>query len=320
MASAAPARFTGNFWEKFPTPGLVSVRNELDRVLDFRARQFDLFAPPAPEPANLIAMPAPKEIVHVQENQIGEVLSPSQVSTWLDCQTRWYYKYALGLPDYKGATLALGIAFHQAIAENFAQKIETKADLPVFGVVALFRQAWAEQVETARFQPDEDPGEIAATGEACTAKYMEEAAPFIEPAAVELAVSGEIAGVRVRGRVDVLDLDGTIIDAKTASKSPHGIDQSYRRQLATYVQITPGASGVARLDTVTKTKTTKLVPQSFSVDAADRAHVEALFPLVQEGMRNGLYMPNRGSNLCSQRHCPYWERCEDEYGGRVDLR
>ena len=317
MASPSPA-FTPLTWERFTTDALTGIRRKIDELVDFRSRQFDLFAPP---PSNLVEMPAPKpDIFHVRESDLGSLLSPSQVSTWLDCQTRWYYKHGLGLPDWKGSALALGIAFHQAIGKNFAQKIETKADLPVFGVVALFRDAWAEQLETAKLQEDEDAAELAATGEACTVKYMEEAAPFVEPAAVELEVSGEIAGVRVRGKVDVLDVDGTIIDAKTSAKAPSGIDQGYRRQLATYVQITPGASGAARLDTVTKAKTTKLVPQSFTVDASDRAHVERLFPLVQEGMRSGLYMPNRGSNLCSKRHCPYWERCEDEYGGRVDAR
>ena len=29
----------------------------------------------------------------------GEVLSPSQVRTFLDCQARWYFKYRERLPD-----------------------------------------------------------------------------------------------------------------------------------------------------------------------------------------------------------------------------
>src|ERR1017187_5570162 len=39
----------------------------------------------------------------------------------------------------------------------------------------------------------------------------------VEPAAVELDVQGEISGVSVRGRVDVPDMEGRLIDFKTAS-------------------------------------------------------------------------------------------------------
>src|ERR1039458_10664029 len=48
--------------------------------------------------------------------------------------------------------------------------------------------------------------------ERLVAKYMDEVAPTVEPAAVELDVQGEISGVAVRGRVDVLDVEGRLID------------------------------------------------------------------------------------------------------------
>ena len=47
-------------------------------------------------------------------------------------------------------------------------------------------------------------------------------APWIEPQAVELAVEGVIAGVRVQGIVDLLDMEGRIIDFKTAARRPRG--------------------------------------------------------------------------------------------------
>jgi hypothetical protein len=42
-----------------------------------------------------------------------------------------------------------------------------------------------------------------------------------------------------------------------------------------------------------------------------------LYPMVQEGMRNGLYFPNRQTFLCSRRHCAFWQKCEREFGGSV---
>jgi hypothetical protein len=174
-----------------------------------------------------------------------------------------------------------------------------------------------EQAAQTEFQDDEDPREIAKIGEQLVLKYMDEAAPQIQPAAVELDVAGEIGAVSVRGRVDLLDVHGRIIDVKTAARRPTSIAPDYAFQLATYRQITPGASGEARLDTLVKTKLVQLVPQAYTVGQQDLRATEVLYPLVQEGMRKGLYYPNRGSVLCSRRNCAFWRDCEREYGGTV---
>ncbi len=44
---------------------------------------------------------------------------------------------------------------------------------------------------------------------------------------------------------------------------------------------------------------------------------EKLYPLVAEAMREGIYLPNRSSNLCSYKHCAFAATCEAEFGGRV---
>jgi hypothetical protein len=44
--------------------------------------------------------------------------------------------------------------------------------------------------------------------------------------------------------------------------------------------------------------------------------VERLYPLVGEGIANGLFIPNRASTLCSYR--PYRSECEAEYDGAID--
>src|ERR1019366_7620088 len=55
------------------------------------------------------------------------------------------------------------------------------------------------------FRDDENPQELAATGEALVVKYMDYLAPTIDPAVVELRVEGEIGGVKVRGWIDLLE-------------------------------------------------------------------------------------------------------------------
>ena len=147
---------------------------------------------------------------------------------------------------------------------------------------------------------------------------MDEAAPWIQPAAVELDVTGEIGGVPVRGKVDLLDEDGRVVDVKTAARKPTGISPDYAFQLATYRQITPGATGEARLDTLVKTKAPQLIQQSYEVSEQDLRATAVLYPLVRDGIASGLYFPNRQSLSCSRRNCCFWRQCEREFGGAVE--
>jgi hypothetical protein len=245
------------------------------------------------------------------------VLSPTQARTFLGCSARWWFKYGLSLPEPKTSSLSFGLAMHRALELNFRQKLETKEDLEPAGMVTVFRDCWAEQVGLTVFREDENPRELVKLGERLIAKYMDEVAPLVEPAAVEMDVQGVIAGVPVQGRIDLMDVQGRLVDIKTASRRPSCVPWDYAFQLATYRQITPGASGEARLDTLVKTNAVQLVQKSYVVGDADLRATQVLYPFIKEAIRNGLYLPNRDSMMCSRRHCAFWQHCQKEYGGTV---
>jgi hypothetical protein len=270
---------------------------------------------PAPEVA-LTKIPGPSQTAIV-DTELGSVLSPSQVRCFFDCPARWWFKYGLQLPERKNSSLALGIAVHQALEVNFREKIETREDLETTGVVCVFREAWMEQVPETVFTADERQGDLRRLGERLVAKYMDEVAHTIEPAKVELDVQGEICGVKVRGRVDVLDVEGQLIDFKTAARRPSSVSPDYAFQLATYQQITPGASGEVRIDSMVKTQAVQIVQQAYTVEEPDIRATQVLYPMAQKAMGTGMYCPNRQSMLCSQKHCSFWKHCEEEFGGRV---
>jgi len=46
-------------------------------------------------------------------------------------------------------------------------------------------------------------------------------------------------------------------------------------------------------------------------------YAESIYPMVAAAIGDGLYLPRRSSNLCTRRHCGYWQTCEAEYGGSV---
>jgi CRISPR/Cas system-associated exonuclease Cas4 (RecB family) len=255
--------------------------------------------------------------VVLEPTELAEVLSPSQVRCFMDCQVRWWFKYGLRYPDPSTGNLALGRAVHAALAQNFEQKMQSYEDLPILGVIALFRQAWAAEREETEFRDDEDPLELARCGEGLVRKYLEEVAPTIAPAAVEAHVTGEIAGVPVQGWIDVLDIRGRIIEIKTAARKPSAISPEHRFQIATYAQLMPQANFDARIDTLVKTKTPGLVTQRFTITDQDIMATTELYPMAQMAMRSELYMPNRTSMNCSRRSCSFWRRCEQEFGGEV---
>jgi CRISPR/Cas system-associated exonuclease Cas4 (RecB family) len=269
----------------------------------------------APEVA-LAKLPATNGTIAAKTDP-APVLSPSQVRCFFDCPARWWFKYGLQLPERKNSSLALGLAVHQALEVNFREKIETREDLETTGVVMVFREAWMEQVPDTVFTSDESQGDLRRLGERLVTKYMDEVAPTVEPAAVELDVQGEISGVAVRGRVDVLDVEGRLIDFKTASRQPSAVSPDYAFQLATYRQIAPGAGGEVRIDSLVKTQTVQIVQQAYTVEEPDIRATQVLYPMAQKAMGSGMYCPNRQSMLCSQKHCSFWKHCEEEFGGRI---
>lgn len=297
---------------------LVANREWVETVHEDRSRALQPFQGVA---TNLVVREE-VALVKVEEDgepaKLGEVLSPSQVRTFLDCSARWWFKYGLGSPEPKTSSQALGTAIHRALEVNFREKLETKEDLSPAGVVLIFREAWRQQAEQIEFREDEDRQELCAMGERMVAKYMDETAATIEPALVEADVAGEIAGVKIRGRVDLVDTKGRIIDVKTAARRPNGVAPDYAFQLATYRQVTPGATGEAELHTLVKTKAVQLIRMSFNITEQEVLATRTLYPLVQEGIRSNLYFPNRQSLLCNRRNCAFWRQCEREYGGTVE--
>jgi len=59
-----------------------------------------------------------------QQSLLAEVLSPTQVSQFLNCPAKWMFRYLLDLKEPATAATALGKAFPETIAYNFRQKRE----------------------------------------------------------------------------------------------------------------------------------------------------------------------------------------------------
>ena len=320
-----PPRLTSyRYWEDWQPEYLHAIHATLTRVIDEKERQFDLFTPPREAataaagsfvphiPATPVPDPTPEK-----NATLGAVLSPSQCNVFLGCSAKWWFRYGAGLPDPRGGALVRGSVVHKLAEYWFRQRLGG-VTIETEDLAAIYETIWDTQADGAQFSKDE-PAEVVKKQAATLAKkYLEEAAPEIHVVALERKVSGEIAGVPVIGWIDMLDADGRIIDLKTAKAKPSGIESGYAFQLATYRQLEPLSNGKARLDTLVATKTPQLVTIGYEVSVQDQLATRRLYPLVREGMREGLYFPNRGSNLCSRRYCNFCDACEREYGGKVE--
>jgi hypothetical protein len=247
----------------------------------------------------------------------GELLSPSQVSTFLGCAAKWWFKYGVGLPDPAGAGAVRGKAFH-AIVEYWMRAKIDGVQLDLGGVGEVWDYAWDEAAADAMFHAADNIEAIKAGGERLTVKYLAEVGPTIEPAAVEFPVVGRIGGVAVRGFVDLMDTAGRVIDLKTTGRKASKVTAAQALQLATYAALAPGASGDTRIDSLVSTKDPQLVQIEYTPGAAGRRLIERLYPMAAEGMAAGLFLPNRSSTMCSRRYCNFADACESEFGGCVE--
>jgi hypothetical protein len=125
------------------------------------------------------ALPQPATL-----NDLGTVLSPSQVRTFRDCGAKWYYKYALGLPDPPNGSLVRGRVVHQMAEAFFRAKLDGPSPDPD-DLQACFEDAWDREAAVAAFSADEDVDLLKRQAAMLTRKYLDEVAPEIEPAALD---------------------------------------------------------------------------------------------------------------------------------------
>jgi RecB family exonuclease len=237
-------------------------------------------------------------------------------SPYPSCSAKYRFKYVLGIPDPAAGGAVRGKAVHKAIEHYLRAKIALsggRGTVPTAGikldvedVIAEWDHIWDTAAEGAEFAADEDIEALKKSGAVLAEKYLREAAPDIQPVAVEVPVAGEIAGVPVRGIVDILDATGRIIDIKTSSRKPS-------KMLATYTALLGSeASGETRIDSLVATKDPQLVQIEHVPGVGGERLVRTMYPLAAEGIATGLFLPNRASMLCD--YCAYREQCESEYG------
>jgi putative RecB family exonuclease len=252
-------------------------------------------------------------------------LSPSKVSTWLDCPRRYFFAYVERRPSGRSwAHLSFGNSVHAALREWFALARSQRDPLRVTEIVS---QQWidagfrdAEQSETWRRRAVE-----------MVSAYVTSLDPGFEPVGSERTLAFKVDGFIMQGRIDRIDRvhesdDNddrlSVIDYKTGKTVPTIEDVRGSSALAMYalmVQRTLGAtcfdvalhhvpSGACVSWTHTDESLQRQVDRVAQIarDIVAAQDTRDSLDIADEQVLDDLF-PARPGRVCG--FCDYWEVC-----------
>ena len=255
-----------------------------------------------------------------------EALSASSIQLYLTCSLKWRFQYYDRLPRLTiSGNQAFGTALHSAL--NWLHK-ERKAgrNPPLAEVLQVFEGDWYAQTQTEGRQhvifDDADPDLLALKGKELLTQYyclpltkvhdseMYFTLPLIDPA------TGEVLDTPIRGVIDLVEDDGSIVEFKGPQKAPPLTDLPENIQLTVYSYAYEKLFGKPpkeiRKVSLVRTKTPKIDTQ---ITGRAEKDYERLFHLGKEvlhGIRTGVFLPNRGCWMCGD--CEFDSDCREWTG------
>lgn len=244
-------------------------------------------------------------------------VSYTQITTYMQCPARWWFRYVVGLKVPPTAALVWGRAVDRALSHNYAVKIEKGTDEYEDVLEDMFTDTYREEARDAVFLPDESPEKDEEIGRARIREYRRVVAPTVMPRGVQREYERDVGGISLTGIVDV-ETDDEIIDIKTGSRTQSAISDGQRLQLELYNSLRPAPARRMSVHLLVRNevKGSGVVVLS-ALPEADHRIVESVLSGVVKGMRHEVIYPNRAAPTCSRRWCGYWEICEKTYGGTV---
>ena len=241
-------------------------------------------------------------------------ISVSQIKMFLRCPLQYKFRYLDGLKIPPTGSLSLGKSVHAALEANYSQKIATKQDLPAEKVLDLFSDRWEKEAVETVFDEDEKAGVVKDTGVKMVTVYHEQISPTIQPRLVEheFNLSFENVSYTLKGIIDLVDVEGTIIDHKTSKRSMIPEDVGSDIQLTCYALAYRSLFSVSekglRFDVMVKTKVPKLQQIPTTRSQEDIQRFLKIMGFVSKAIQSGTLYPCENKQTCSW--CGYRALCE----------
>ena len=254
-------------------------------------------------------------------------VSASQLDLYCRCGEAYRRRYLDGERIPPPFAILRGTAIHRAAARNFAQKRDSRQDLPAGEIVEAAVAAFGAELDAqgVTLTAEESARSGAAIGEARdTVAALAEAhantqAPDYMPVLVEETVRIELpaASRDLLGVVDLLDDRGRVVDFKNVRKKPSQAEADASTQLTVYASAatTIAAGGVVpsetRLDALVVGA--KGIRREVVASARDRQDFAALanrINTVTDAIEKGIFAPaTPGAWWCSAKWCGYFATC-----------
>lgn len=255
------------------------------------------------------------QLVNIEAGGASRPLSPSSLNLWSNCRAAWWFKYEEGLEDSSSEASAIGRALHRVFAVVLHRRARRK---PAAAGMAASLLDCALLQELRGVELAGDPRIVRADAQRMLDIWLRAVAPSIQARAIERRVSAELAGVHVRGIVDVLNADNSVIDWKTGNRLPSAPKPDHVHQAQLYAAI----AGAKRCILVYLSRTSRAPFRPFEI-AADPDAAAARAARIAAEIRTAstapdlAIVPNRAWMMCSRRYCAFAEACEAKHGGRV---
>lgn len=249
--------------------------------------------------------------------------SHSQYYEYKKCGKSYEFKYVMGKPSRKTASLARGVTIHSlvehAIKEKIAGKLVGYADMR-----DMAQDLFSAEKDTVEDWEDEEADRVQNVIVDSYTAWHTYALPKLNPVAVELGFASRVAGVPMVGYIDLVDAvkiapdEGSperhvVVDLKTTTKSWSQDQVDKNTQLTLYSAVT-GHSDVRIDQLVQLKKGTEYRPVSTVRTATDRAVLSEDLAETVDFIKRGVFPKTSIDHWACGPRCAYWSECRGKIG------
>jgi len=239
-------------------------------------------------------------------------LSVTQIKMFLRCPLQYYFRYIKGIKMLPNSAMTMGRCIHSTIERYYKEQLRGKHDMTVEEVEERFASLWAVESKETDFKKDEMPDKLKDEGIKLMGKYLLDIAPTVKPKEIEkkFELTFENVSYTLKGIIDLIEEDGTIVDHKCSKRSPVQSEVDRDIQLSAYTLAYGSLYGKQpnglRYDYLVRNKTPKTVQCVTARSQKALNRFLKLIGYVSQSIEQGIFYPNE-SMLCST--CGYKDLC-----------
>lgn len=247
-----------------------------------------------------------------------KTFSHSQYYEYKKCPKSYEYRYVIGRPGKKTASLVRGSNIHSLVELSLKSKMAGQA-----ADYAEVKQAAVDlcktSFETVEDWEDEAPESVQNTVMDAYTAWHTYALPKLRPLAVEQGFAAKVAGVPMVGYIDLIDgvpvapdpdapVRKVVVDLKTTTKSWSEDQVAKNTQLTLYSKIVGTAD--VRIDQLVQLKKgTEYRPLSAQRDAGQQAVFEDDLAETVDLIKKGVFPKTAIDSWACGPRCSHWSEC-----------